>query len=81
MYPNFSTTWSNNRLQHVSRPSTWDILQHYADLSKAEIEDLENTIDSPSNGMLLQLEMHSDFDKFMWYFEPTVCLLLGIFSK
>ncbi len=81
MYPNFSTTWSNNYLQHVSRPSTWDILQHYVDLSKAQIEDLENTIDSPSNGMLLDVGMHMDFDKFRWYFEQTVRLLVRVLWK
>ena len=83
MYPNFSTTWSNNYIQHVyiSRPSTWDILQHYVDLPKAQIEDLENAIDSPSNGMLIDIGMHICFDNFQWYFEQTVCLLVSVLWK
>jgi len=76
VYPNFSTIWTSNYLQRVSHPSTWDILQHYVDLSKVQIEDLENVIDSPSNGMLLDIGMHVGFDKLDWYFEQTVCLLL-----
>jgi hypothetical protein len=75
-----STTWSMDCLQHVSRPSTWNILQHYVDLSDEMIEDLENTIDSPSNGMLLQIEIHAAFDKFAWFFEPTVCLVFNVYS-
>jgi len=56
---------------HISLPATWDILRHYADLSEDTIRDLENIIDSPSNGILLQTEMHDGFDDFEWYFEAT----------
>jgi hypothetical protein len=73
-YMEFLTTWSNNCLQHVSCPSTWNILRHYADLTDAQINNLENTIDSPSNGMLLEIAMHQEFNKFSWFFESTVCL-------
>jgi hypothetical protein len=54
------------------------MLRHYVDLPDEIIEDLENTIDSPSNGMLLQIEMHAEFDNFSWFFEPTVRLLFSV---
>jgi hypothetical protein len=38
-------------------------------------------IDSPSNGMLLDVGMHMDFDKFWWYFEQTVRLLVRVLWK
>ncbi|KAF8341900.1 hypothetical protein F5887DRAFT_1217118 [Amanita rubescens] len=55
----------------ISLPATWDILRHYADLSEDTILGLENIVDSPSNGILLQTEMHDEFDNFQWYFEAT----------
>lgn len=71
--------WSNKRSQHVSRPLTWDILRHYADISDETTESLENTIDSPSNGILLDTGMYSLFNEFAWYFEATVCLLSSMY--
>ncbi|KIM44409.1 hypothetical protein M413DRAFT_24912 [Hebeloma cylindrosporum] len=50
---------------------TWDILRHYLDLSDELIGNLENTIDSASDGMLLEISMHQEFVNFSWYFEPT----------
>ena len=54
---------------------TWEILRHYANLSSEVIKALEDTIDSPSNGILLQREMHDAFDAYEWYFEKTACYL------
>ncbi|KAF8326936.1 hypothetical protein F5887DRAFT_1084097 [Amanita rubescens] len=62
---------NSNAGLHISLPATWDILRHYADLSEDTIRDLENIIDSPSNGILLQTEMHDGFDNFEWCFEAT----------
>jgi hypothetical protein len=71
----FFTLWGKNCIQRVSLPS---ILCHYADMSEEMIEDLENVIDSPSNGILMAVEMHTRFDQFAWYFEPTVCSLFSM---
>ncbi|KAF8338694.1 hypothetical protein F5887DRAFT_1077628 [Amanita rubescens] len=62
---------NSNAGLHISLPATWDILRHYADLSEDTIERLESIVDSPSNGILLQTEMHAAFDNFEWYFEAT----------
>jgi hypothetical protein len=77
----FSTTWSNNPLQYISRPATWNILLQYVDLTDGPIKGLENTIYSPGSGMLLQIAMHREVDSFDWFFEPTVCLLFIVLWK
>ena len=52
-----------------SFPLTWDIIRQYADLS---VVDLENSLDSPENGILLEIGMHHAFEHFEWCFEATV---------
>jgi hypothetical protein len=58
----------------LSLPATWDILRQYVDLSDEFIRGLQDTVDSPSNGILLDIGMHKRFNDFAWYFEPTVCI-------
>ena len=55
---------------------TWDILQHYADLSEEIIHGLKNVVDLPTNGILLEASMHDAFNDFECYFEATVCTLI-----
>ena len=56
---------------------TFDILRNYADLPINSIEDIEQVIDAPSNGIALQSDAHKGFDKFKWSLKETeVCLLL-----
>ena len=52
-----------------SCPPIWDIIHHYANIS---VDDLENSLDSPENGILLQIEMHRTFERFDWCLIATV---------
>ena len=52
-----------------SCPPTWDIIHQYANIS---VEILENSLDSPENGILLQIEKHRAFEGFEWCFVATV---------
>jgi len=51
--------------------TTFDILRNYANLSQETISDLEDVIDDPSNGFLLELNAHVGFDRFQWCLQPT----------
>jgi hypothetical protein len=60
--------------QYYSAVTTFDILRNYANLSQETISDLEDVIDDPSNGFLLELNAHVGFDRFQWCLQPTeVC--------
>ncbi|KAG2078426.1 hypothetical protein BDR04DRAFT_1138076 [Suillus decipiens] len=50
---------------------TIDIIKHYTKLPLGIIDDLTGIIDDPQNGMLLQTEMHSFFDRYSWCLHPT----------
>jgi len=52
----------------LSIPPTWDIIRQYANIS---VDDLENSLDSPENGILLQIEMHRAFERFKWCLVAT----------
>jgi len=54
-----------------ARTVTWDILRHYVDLSEEFIASLSTTIDSPGNGVLLEMALHASFDDYEWCFVPT----------
>jgi len=51
-----------------SYPTTWDIIHHYANI---RVDNLEDSLDSPENGILLQIEMHRAFEHFKWCFVAT----------
>jgi hypothetical protein len=52
-----------------SYPLLWDIIHHYANIS---VDNLENSIDSPENGLLLEIGMHRAFERFEWCLVATV---------
>ena len=53
----------------LSCPPIWDIIHQYANIS---VDNLENSLDSPENGILLQTEMHRAFEHFEWCLVATV---------
>ena len=56
----------------------WDIIRQYADIS---VDNLESSLDSPENGILLDIEMHRAFDQFKWCFVPTVSQIFHAFVR
>ncbi|KAG1747795.1 uncharacterized protein EDB91DRAFT_1114873 [Suillus paluster] len=51
--------------------ATWNIIRHYSGMSKETIQDMERLVDDPSNGMMLQGDVHTVFDKLKVYLEQT----------
>ena len=61
-------------LQHRAALHTFDILRNYAQLPVETIEHIDDLIDDPSNGMLLEKNAHEGFDRCQWYLQKTnVC--------
>ncbi|TDL20908.1 hypothetical protein BD410DRAFT_790255 [Rickenella mellea] len=56
----------NGEEMKSTQRETLDMLHHYGGIS---LSNLERRIDDPENGILLQMEMHTSFDKFEWCFE------------
>ncbi|KAF5378191.1 hypothetical protein D9615_007500 [Tricholomella constricta] len=54
-----------------SAVTTFDILRNFASLSSEAVQELENNIDDPSNGILLTSHAHSGFDRFAWCLQET----------
>ncbi|KAF8157162.1 hypothetical protein B0H34DRAFT_712525, partial [Crassisporium funariophilum] len=50
---------------------TFDILVNFTGLLVENLEDLGDLIDHPTNGMLLEMQAHSGFDRFKWYLQKT----------
>ena len=50
--------------------STWDILRNYCDISTTTIDNMDDIIDHPSNGILLGMDPHTAFDDFDWCLLP-----------
>ena len=44
--------------------TTFDILRNFASLSPEAIQELEDNIDDPLNGILLGMDAHNGFDRF-----------------
>jgi hypothetical protein len=61
-----------------SYPPLWDIIHHYANIS---VVNLENSLDSPENGILLQVEMHRAFEHFKWCLVATVSQGFRAFTR
>ncbi|KAG2367586.1 hypothetical protein BDR07DRAFT_1393000 [Suillus spraguei] len=51
--------------------ATWNIIRHYSGMSEETIQNMERLVDDPSNGMMLQHDIHDIFDKLKVYLEPT----------
>ncbi|KAG1747728.1 uncharacterized protein EDB91DRAFT_1114510 [Suillus paluster] len=51
--------------------ATWNIIRHYSGMSEETIQDMERLVDDPSNGMMLQGDVHTVFDKLKVYLEQT----------
>jgi hypothetical protein len=51
--------------------ATWNIIRHYSGMSEEIIQNMERLVDDPSNGMMLQRDIHDIFDKLKVYLEPT----------
>jgi len=52
-------------------PATLDILKNFASLSDIETEVLTSIIDTPQNGMMLDVRWHLYFDHLEWCLLPT----------
>lgn len=55
----------------MSAITTFDILANYTRLSKETFEDLQNHLDDPSNGMMLESNAHEAYDRFSWCLKST----------
>ncbi|KAG2139217.1 hypothetical protein DEU56DRAFT_800175 [Suillus clintonianus] len=51
--------------------ATWNIIRHYSGMSEETIQNMERLVDDPSNGMMLQHDIHDIFDKLKIYLEQT----------
>ncbi|OBZ67919.1 hypothetical protein A0H81_12308 [Grifola frondosa] len=52
-------------------PATLDILTHYADLPKALVSDFTAQLDAAENGMVLDVSLHTSYDRFTFCLLPT----------
>jgi hypothetical protein len=57
--------------QYRSTVTTFDILRNFANLSQQALRDLEDVIDDPSNGFLLDRNSYDGFDNFQWCLQET----------
>jgi hypothetical protein len=57
--------------KYQSAVTTFDILRNYADISETTLMNLTNLIDDASNGLLLETNAHTGFDRFGWCLQPT----------
>ncbi|KAG2124718.1 hypothetical protein BD769DRAFT_864590 [Suillus cothurnatus] len=51
--------------------ATWNIIRHYSGMSEETIQNMERLIYDPSNSMMLQRDIHDNFDKLKIYLEQT----------
>jgi hypothetical protein len=58
-------------MQAHTAAATWNIIRHYSGMSEETIQNTERLIDNPSNGMMLQRDIHDNFDKLKIYLEQT----------
>ncbi|KAF9035289.1 hypothetical protein BJ165DRAFT_1615629 [Panaeolus papilionaceus] len=54
-----------------SAVTTFDILTNFSRLAVKTLEELRNELDSPKNGLSLELNAHRMFDKYYWCLKPT----------
>ncbi|KAG2336789.1 hypothetical protein BDR05DRAFT_953117, partial [Suillus weaverae] len=54
--------------------ATWNIIWHYSGMSEETIQNMEMLVDNPCNGMMLQHDIHDNFDKLKIYLEQTEIL-------
>lgn len=58
-------------MQAHTAAATWNIIRHYSGLSEETIQNMEWLVDDPSNGMMLEWNIHDNFDKLKVYLEQT----------
>jgi hypothetical protein len=58
-------------VKHNASISTWDILRHYGAFSDEIVQNLDDLIESPENGITLSLSAHHTFDNYRWCFVPV----------
>ncbi|KAG2126914.1 hypothetical protein DEU56DRAFT_821391 [Suillus clintonianus] len=51
--------------------ATWSIIRHYSGMSEETIKNMERLVDDPSNGMMLEGNIHHNFDNLKIYLEQT----------
>jgi hypothetical protein len=51
--------------------TTFDILLNFTRLPAQTLEELSAELDNPSNGMRLEFNAHSAFDRFDWCLKKT----------
>ena len=56
----------------MSAMTTFDILANYTRLPMTTFEDLQDHLDDPSNGMMLEIQAHKAYDDFFWCLKPTL---------
>ncbi len=56
----------------MSAMTTLDILANYTRLPMTTFEDLQDHLDDPSNGMMLEMGAHKAYDHFFWCLKPTL---------
>ena len=63
-------------MQAQTATATWNIIQHYMGMSNEMVQNMERFIDDPSNGIMLEANVHVVFDKLKIYlhWNPEVCL-------
>ena len=52
--------------------TTFDILANYTRLPMMTFEDLQDHLDDPSNGIMLEIQAHKAYDDFFWCLKPTL---------
>ena len=56
--------------QAQTAAATWNIIRHYSGLSEETLRNMERLIDDPSNGMMLEPNLHNAYDKLKIFLEP-----------
>ncbi|KDR80327.1 hypothetical protein GALMADRAFT_242700 [Galerina marginata CBS 339.88] len=56
---------------YISAMTTFDILANYFRIPRKTFEDLQDHLDDPSNGMILEKNAQMAYDRFFWCLKPT----------
>jgi hypothetical protein len=66
-------------MQAQTAAATWNIIQHYSGISDEMVRNMERLIDDPSNGIMLEANVHVVFDKLKIYFQRNPEVGLQVF--
>ncbi len=64
----------------MSAMTTLDILANYTRLPMTTFEDLQDHLDDPSNGIMLEIGAHKAYDHFFWCLKPTLDVSNTVFD-